>query len=175
VRGTVSEGVAGDQLQIEYDRATGLIDDLNDTRFKLLALVPTLSGAAVGLLRAGESAVTLLAVGILGFAATLGVLVYELRNTETRKALRTRILEIEKSLIGHELVGASRGLRLFGVIPLRYPIGVALVYAAALAGWGYLVAWGALAALDVGHSRDIGVVIGAAWGLLVLLEVARLD
>lgn len=168
--------MAGDQLRIEYDRAGGLIDDLNDTRFKLLALVPTLSGTAVGLLRAGESAVTLLAVGILGLAATLGVLVYELRNTQTRKALRARILEIERTLIGHELVGASSGgVKLFGVVPVRYEVGVALVYAAALAGWGYLVAWGALAGLDVGHSRDVGVVIGAAWGLLVLLEVARLD
>jgi hypothetical protein len=168
--------MAGDQLRIEYDRAGGLIDDLNDTRFKLLALVPTLSGTAVGLLRAGESAVTLLAVGILGLAATLGVLVYELKNTQTRKALRARILEIERTLIGHELVGASsRGVKLFGFVPVRYEVGVALVYAAALAGWGYLVAWGALAGLDVGHSRDIGVVIGAAWGLLVLLEVTRLD
>jgi hypothetical protein len=168
--------MAGDQLRIEYDRAGGLIDDLNDTRFKLLALVPTLSGTAVGLLRAGESAVTLLAVGILGLAATLGVLVYELRNTQTRKALRDRILEIERTLIGHELIGASsRRVNLFGVVPVRYEVGVALVYAAALAGWGYLVAWGALAGLDVGHSRDIGVVLGAVWGLLVLYEVNRLD
>jgi hypothetical protein len=167
--------MATDQLRLEYDRATALIDGLTDIRFKLLALVPTLSGTAVGLLRTGESAVTLLAVGILGLAATIGVLVYELRNTQTRKELRARILELERHLLGRELVGSSEGRKLFGVVTPRYQIGVALVYAAALAGWGYLVAWGALAGLDVGHSRDIGVVIGAAWGLLVLLEVTRLD
>jgi hypothetical protein len=82
-----------ERIELEYARATALLDDLTDVRFKLLALVPTL----------------------------------------------------------------------------------ALVYAAALAGWGYLVAWGALSALGVGHSREVGVVIGAAWGLVVLFEVRRLD
>jgi hypothetical protein len=174
--GTVSRRVATEeQLRLEYGRATALLDDLNDVRFKLLALVPTLAGTAVGLLRAGESAVTLLAVGILGLAATIGVLLYELRNTQTREELRTRIDQIEPALIGRQLVGSARSVKLFGFVPPRYETGVALVYAAALAGWGYLVAWGALAGLDVGHSRNIGVVIGAAWGLLVLLEVNRLD
>ena len=68
------------QIELEYERATSLLDGLTDVRFKLLALVPTLSGTAVGLLRAGESAVTLLAVGLLGLAATFGILVYELRR-----------------------------------------------------------------------------------------------
>jgi len=37
------------------------------------------------------------------------------------------------------------------------------------------MAWGALAVLDLGRAREAGVVIGAAWGLLVLFEVHRLD
>jgi len=166
-----------ERIEREYARATQLLDGLTDIRFKLLALVPTLSGTAVGLLRAGESAVTLLAVGFLGLAATLGILVYELRNTQTRIELLDRIQAIESEVSGRPLLGdpAAGAAKLFGVIGLRYKTGLALVYAAALAGWGYLVAWGALSALDVGHSRDVGVVIGAAWGLLVLSEVRRLD
>jgi hypothetical protein len=119
----------------------------------------------------------LLAVGLLGLAATLGILVYELRNTETRIDLLDRINTIEPELIGRRLVTdpPSGARRLFGVLGLQYGTGLALVYAAALAGWGYLVAWGALSALDVGHSREVGVVIGAAWGLVVLFEVRRLD
>lgn len=165
------------QLRLEYDRAAAVIDDLTDTRLKLLALVPTVSGAAVALLRAGESAVTLLAVGVLGLAATTGILVYEVTLTRTRGAISARMGELEPVLFGRrELVSEGRAkAKLFGFIPLEVRIGVALLYAAALAGWGYLVAWGALAGLDVGHSRDIGVVFGAAWGLLVLLEVTRLD
>jgi hypothetical protein len=164
-------------LRLEYEYASRLLGSLTEIRFKLLALVPTLSGTAVGLLRAGESAVTLLAVGILGLAATLGILVYELRNTGTRIELLDRIRAIEPEVIGRQLVGdpPAGAPKLFGVVGLRYGTGLALVYAAALAGWGYLVAWGALAALDVGHPRDVGVFIGAAWGLLVLFEVRRLD
>jgi hypothetical protein len=164
-----------ERIEREYARATALLDDLTDVRFKLLALVPTLSGTAVGLLRAGESAVTLLAVGILGLAATLGILVYELRNTATRMELINRIRAIEPELLGRQLVGDPPARKLFGVVAVHYKTGLALVYAAALSGWGYLVAWGALAGLDVGHSRDIGVVVGAAWGLLVLYQVHTLD
>src|SRR5262245_3044921 len=110
--------VGEDQLRLEYNRATELLDGLTDIRFKLLALVPTLSGAAVGLLRAGESAITLLAVGILGLTATIGVLVYELRNTETSGNLRARIEAIEPALIGRQLVGkSSDGAKLFGFVP----------------------------------------------------------
>jgi len=44
---------------------------------------------------------------------------------------------------------------------------------AALSGWTYLVAWGGLEALDVPGARGIGVVIGAAVGFLVVVEVSR--
>src|ERR1051325_6833216 len=98
--------MATDQLRLEYDRATALIDGLTDIRFKLLALVPTLSGTAVGLLRTGESAVPRRAGAIPGPAATIGVLVSELGNTQTRKGLRARILELERHLLGRELEDA---------------------------------------------------------------------
>ena len=48
-----------EQVRLEYDRAVATFRDLTDIRFRLLALVPTLSGAAVGLLRSGQSPVTL--------------------------------------------------------------------------------------------------------------------
>src|SRR5690242_7571927 len=112
----------GDQMRLEYERATTLFDDLTDVRFKLLALVPTLSGTAVGLLRAGESSVTLLAVGILGLAATLGILVYELRNIDLRHGLAVRIKQIEHELIGRELLGSrsERSWKLFGLVQPRH-------------------------------------------------------
>jgi hypothetical protein len=168
---------ANEQVRLEYDRAVALFGELTDIRFKLLALVPTLSGAAVGLLHAGEAPIELLAVGVLGLAATLGVLVYELRNSEIRRAAGTQIGAVEREVLGAELIKdrAKSDERLFGVIGLEQSIGLALVYGAALAGWGYLVSWGALAAAHVGHSRQVGIVIGAAWGLAVLLEVHRID
>jgi hypothetical protein len=166
-----------DRLRLEYDRAVGIFRDLTDIRFKLLALVPTLSGAAVGLLKGSQAAVTLLAVGLLGLSATLGVLVYELRNSEIRGAASKRIGELERELLHAPLiVSRPKGApRLFGLLPLEYSLGLALVYGAALAGWSYLVAWGALEAADAGHARQIGVVIGGVAGLIVLFEVLRLD
>jgi hypothetical protein len=166
-----------ERLRLEYDRAVALFAELTDIRFKLLALVPTLSGAAVGLLHAGEAPVELLAIGLLGLAATLGVLVYELRNSEIRRAAGARIGAVESGVIGRPLIEnrAKGASRLLGVIPLEQSIGLALVYGAALAGWGYLVSWGALAAAHVGHSQQIGIVIGAVWGVIVLFQVLELD
>ncbi|TML32520.1 MAG: hypothetical protein E6G24_10110 [Actinobacteria bacterium] len=166
-----------ERIEREYARATQLLDGLTDIRFKLLALVPTLSGTAVGLLRAGESAVTLLAVGFPRPRRNSGdprlrAQEHADPNRATRPDTSDRVRSKRAALLGDPAAGAAK---LFGVIGLRYKTGLALVYAAALAGWGYLVAWGALSALDVGHSRDVGVVIGAAWGLLVLSEVRRLD
>jgi len=166
-----------DRLRLEYDRAVATFRDLTDIRFKLLALVPTLSGAAVGLLKAGQASVTLLAVGVLGLTATLGVLVYELRNSEIRLGAARRMGELERELMHGPLVAKrpEGAPKLVGIVPLEHSVGLALVYGAALAGWSYLVAWGALDAAHAGHPREIGVVIGAVAGVAALLEVLRLD
>jgi hypothetical protein len=166
-----------DRLRLEYDRAVAIFRDLTDIRFKLLALVPTLAGAAVGLLKGSQAAVTLLAVGLLGLSATLGVLVYELRNSEIRRGAAKRIGELERELLHAPLVASRHkgAPRLFGLLPLEHSLGLALVYGAALAGWSYLVAWGILNAAGAGDARQIGVAIGGVAGLLVMLEVLRID
>jgi hypothetical protein len=69
----------------------------------------------------------------------------------------------------------GRAVRLLGVLPVDQDRGLALVYSAALAGWTYLAAWGALQALGLGEARATGAVIGAALGLLVFTEVERVQ
>ena len=71
-----------DLLRLDYQQTIGLLAGISDVRFKLLALVPTLSGAAVAVLGRPSSSAELLAVGAIGLIATLGVLLYELRNTQ---------------------------------------------------------------------------------------------
>src|SRR5215210_5079420 len=120
-----------ERLRLEYDRAVGLFRDLTDIRFKLLALVPTLSGAAVGLLRAGQRPVALLAVGVLGLAATLGVLVYELRNSEIRLLAARRLNALEDGLFERKRLVTDRpkgSPKLFGFLSLEHSAGLALVY-----------------------------------------------
>ena len=174
-----------EQLQADYDHTTDLLRSLTDVRFRLLAFVPTISGAAVGLLGRGASAAALLAVGALGLVATLGVVVSELRNSQIYDYAIQRAQELEARLgflsIAHPpgpggLFGdrPGRGLRILG-LPVGHERGLALVYCAAFGGWGYLVGWGALRALDVSQAQKIGGAIGAVAALLVLSEFLRFD
>jgi SAM-dependent methyltransferase len=93
-------------LRLEYDYASRLLGNLTEIRFKLLALVPTLSGAVVALVSSQRSGVELLAIGALGLAATSGVLAYELRNGELRRRATDRVNRLETELFpGGPLVG----------------------------------------------------------------------
>jgi hypothetical protein len=156
---------------------------LTDVRFKLLAFVPTIAGAAVAFFGHGRSAAELLAVGILGLVATFGAFMYELRNSQLYAAVLARARELERllgltSVRGQGPGGLARDrpertVRFAGLVAVGHERALALVYGAALAGWTYLVAWGALRALDVGAARNLGSLIGVAVGLLVIVEVER--
>ena len=175
----------GDELlRLDYEQTTDLLRTLTDVRFKLLAFVPTISGAAVGVLGHSGPA-QLLAVGLLGFLATLGILIYELRNTQVYDYALDRAKELERRLGLASIRDASatgglfaerpgRSLRVLGITSVAHDRGLALVYGAALGGWSYLVAWGALRELSVGSAKEAGAAIGVAVGLVVLAEVLRI-
>lgn len=161
-------------LRLEYEYASRLLGSLTEIRFKLLALVPTLSGAVVAFVSSGRSGVELLAIGGLGLTATSGVLTYELRNGELRRRATVRVNRLEAELFPNgPLVGApGRTPKLFGVFPASHRLGVGLVYGAALGGWVYLVVWGALVALGArAHSQAFGVAVGVVVALAVMREV----
>ena len=175
---------ADDALRLDYEQTTQLLRTLVDVRFKLLAFVPTITVAAVGLVGQPRPAAELLGVGLLGLLATLGIFIYELRNTQLHDTLVRRAAELERQLGLRSALGASgpgglfselpgRAVRLLGVLPVGQDSGLALVYSTALAGWTYLAAWGALGALEFGEARDIGAVIGVAAGVIVFAEVVR--
>jgi hypothetical protein len=161
-------------LRLEYESASRLLGTLTEIRFKLLALVPTLSGAVVALVSSGRSGVELLAIGGLGAAATSGVLAYELRNGELRRRATDRVNRLESALFsaGPLVGGYGRTPKLFGLIPASHRLGVGLVYGAALGGWAYLIVWGALVAAGAqSHSQAIGVAVGAVAALAIVREV----
>jgi hypothetical protein len=167
-----------ERLRLEYDQTVQLLRSLTDTRFRLLAFIPTLSAAAVGLSSGGKPAVELLAIGIVGLAATVGILVYELRNSQIARAAAVRARHAEASLFpaGPIDVEPPEGMpRLFGMLAVWHGRGVALVYSAALAGWGYLVGWGFLRAVELGNARGWGLAIGAVGGALVFAEIERIE
>ena len=177
---------ADDRLRLDYDQTTQLLRTLVDVRFKLIAFVPTIAGAAVGLLGRPRPAVELLAIGLLGLVATTGIFVYELRNTQIFDALVGRAAELERRLELASLSGVQgragvygerpgHTVRLLGLVPVGQHRGLGLVYGAAVSGWSYLVAWGALKALDVHEARKLGGLAGLLAGLVVLAEVERID
>jgi hypothetical protein len=175
---------ADERLRIDYDQTTQLLRTLTDIRFRLLAFVPTIAAASVGFFGRARPAVELLAIGLLGLTATIGILAYELRNSQIYAVAAKRAVELERQLgfpsgLGEGPGGLiteqpSESLRALGFLPVTRELGLSLVYGAAVAGWSYLVAWGGLHALDVGHARAAGLVIGALVGLLVVVEVRRL-
>ncbi len=165
----------GDELlRLEYESASRRFEQLTDIRFKLLALVPSLTGAVVALISPGRSGVELLAIGGLGLGATSGVLAYELRSGELCRRANERVNRLESVLFsGGPLVGGEgRTPKLFGVFPATHQLGVGLVYGAAVGGWVYLVVWGALAALGAqSDAQGAGVAVGAVVAVAVSRQI----
>jgi hypothetical protein len=183
---TVSDTNVRELARLDYEQTTQLVRALTEVRFKLLAFVPTIAGAAVAFLSDQPTAGALLAVGLLGLIATLGIFVYELRNSQLYDAAvhRAKVLErrLEIRSVRDEMLAAGvfgerpgRSMRLFGRAAVCHDRGLGLVYAAALAGWTYLVAWGALALADLPGARNMGGLLGVAAGVFVVYEVDRLD
>jgi hypothetical protein len=176
---------AEERLRLDYGQTTELVRTLMDVRFKLLALVPTSAGAAVGLLGSPQSAAELLGIGLLGLLATFGILLYELRNTQVFEAMLHHAQALERQLgfyAGPEAGGpdgllslrTARHVRFLGVVTAGHDRALGLVYGAALGGWSYLTAWGALRALDFSASREVGGAIGVLSAVAVMFEVERL-
>jgi hypothetical protein len=172
------------RLRLDYDQTTDLIRTLTDVRFKLLAFVPTITGAAVALVGRGHSAAELLSVGSLGLVATTGIVIYELRNTELHDYALRRAKELEQRLGIGSIADPNRPAGLYGeepsgeltvlgVVTAAHDRGLALVYSVALAGWSYLVAWGALHAAGAGNAQLIGGMFGATAGIFLVIEFLR--
>ena len=176
---------ADDRLRLDYDQTAQLISALMDVRFKLLAIVPTIAGTAVAFLGAHRSAAELLALGLLGLIATMGILLYDLRNAQILDAMLRHAQSLERRLGLHATDGtdgpdgafsqfAPRHWRLFSIVTVGQARALGLVYGAALGGWSYLVAWGALRALDFSAAREVGGVIGAFTVVGVMAELERI-
>jgi hypothetical protein len=175
---------ADDRLLLDYEQTTQYLRTLIDVRFRLLAFVPTATAIAVAVIGQARSAAELLAVGVLGLLATLGIFIYELRNTQISGTLIRRAAELERQLelpssLGTHAFGGlyterpGVNVQLLGFLPVSHGLGLALVYSAAIAGWSYLVAWGGLKAVDAPEAQAAGAALGAVAGVVVLFEVER--
>jgi len=111
---------------------------LVDVRFKLLALVPTISLVSLAtVFNGGDSTEYFsprlrLLFAILGLAATVGLLVYELRNSQLHDDLISRGRKIEDEL-GVD-TGVFRGRKVAKGL-IKHDTATVLIYGAALIAW----------------------------------------
>ena len=173
---------ADERFRLDYEQTTELIRALLDVRFRLLALVPTIAGAAVAFLGSHGTVAELLGLGLLGLLATVGLLLYDLRNTQIFDAAEQHARALERLLgldVARRASGAAGVLsetvhgRLFAIVPIGEDQALGLIYGAALGGWTYLVAWGALRALHFSAAREVGGVIGLLCAVAVMFEMGR--
>jgi len=180
----------GEMLRAEYQEVNANFRALAEIRFKLLALVPTVSGLGIALIDQKtdpDSAVTALLSGF-GLVVLLGIVTYDQRNSQFYNRLdeRAQFLEAQMKLpkagekptdpsvrgeVGGQFLNRTvEPSHLFGLLPLRHGLGLGLIYSAAVGGWLFLLArWGLLAADASAEtaSRVAAVVaLGSAVGFL---------
>jgi len=121
-----------------YSRVCESWRALIDVRFKLLALVPIVSGFGVGKVletTSGMSPVARTGLAVVGLLATLGLLIYDLRNSELHDELISRGRRIEEEL-GVD-TGQFRGRPKPTRWLIQHDYATALIYGVSLLGWAF--------------------------------------
>ena len=122
-----------------YNELGNHLRALIDVRFKLLAIVPTVSGIALGSLitrspnhLTATNRAAFVTAAVVGFLVVLGVRIYDVRNSELHDDLISRGRKIEQTL------GIERGvytLRRRSVFPVQHDTALRLVYGVVLLAW----------------------------------------
>ena len=144
-----------EKLRLDYEQTTKYFHALADARFKLLALVPTVTGVSIGALAHTDEPRVILPLSVFGLLVTFGVMCYDLRNSQIYNALQLRAKGLEMRLGfgpisnlavtdrqdwqygGAFLDRPGRKLRFFGLL-IWHDRGLAFIYSTALAAWTYL-------------------------------------
>lgn len=171
-----------------YEQIARSFRQLTDVRFKLLALVPSVSGIAIGLiskdLGAFEQApLSRLIVAVFGLCVTLGIVFYDQRNSQIYDALSHRGRELERALeiSGPFSVRPGRALKFLGVVTIWHDRGLAFIYGSVLGAWVFPIACGLLWLLpaEVGPSGvsvpTMGAGVAALSVVVAVVELHRLD
>lgn len=192
-------------LAVDYEETVEVIRTLTDVRFKLLTLVPTVT--ALGVVIAKDRTLgDALGIALVGALATTGLLIYELRNSQLYGAAMHRAKELEARMKlrrsnvvwpadgsacderwprGGVFAERPRTLRL-AMVRIKHDHALALVYAAAMTGWTYvlcsaLLPWIGGQGLDTPRAGVTGspvwlsLAIAAFVGMLVALLVRVFD
>lgn len=175
----------------DYEQTLASFRQLADIRFKLLALLPSISGLAIGVislnLEAFKSApLPRMLIGVLGFVVTLGVVFYDQRNSQLYYALMHRAQKLEQSLKtkvwGQFCNRPDPSLRFLRLFSIWHGRGLALIYGSVLGSWLFPVACGALWLARAaewgwppGAVPGLSAIIAAVVAAGVIVELQRLN
>ncbi len=137
----------------DYDRTVATIHQLTEVRFKLAAFLPALTGAAVALLATSElGPLTKASLAVGGLTFSLGIVLYDLRNSQHYNSAIGRAEQLE-TFLGFDTFGSdqhpgvfgsrrdttrnvkAKGLDHFLGLPVRHGHALALVYTAVIGAW----------------------------------------
>jgi hypothetical protein len=184
--------MADDHGALEYEQINESIRFLADVRFKLIALFPAtgaIAAFAFGLLgfdtaRDAPASVDMLpfilAAGVLGFVISLGVTLYDQRNSEIYNALLHRAKHLEGAWNQPHTPGAlndrngggqfrerPRPLRRL-LLQAKHDVALALIYGSILGAWWFPIFYAAIGLLQGARSGSTVVPPGASAMALVL-------
>jgi hypothetical protein len=182
-------------FKTDYGETSAVYRALVDIRFRLLAFVPTASAVAVALLGRqsapsggilGGNALVL-GVGVIGLLFTLGVVMYEIRNSQLHDQAIHRLKHLEK-LLGLRPAVLQRGpgglfeerggrLSILGV-SLWHDRALGMIYGATASAWTWLIYEAAEDVVDLPGPRApnwFTWAIPAAMGVTVAWQVVRLS
>jgi len=189
------------KLDLEYEQINENFRFLADVRFKLLALVPTFGGAAVFVLtRTGLQAggapgsstselLTVVVVALFGFLATLGITLYDQRNSELYNALIHRAKHLEEAFGVPSTPGGLRKLARGGQFRERpekhrrflftagHDLGLALIYGPLLGAWLFPLVYAATRFVGTAHESALAwaAVLAAVGAVLFVRWLVVLD
>jgi hypothetical protein len=186
----------GDEEKLEFEYEQVLIHwrSLADIRFKLLAIVPALAGAAVAIATNNRPPGIEVALGIVGLFATLGILFYDQRNTQLYNdaMARAKFLEELLGFVSHRnkqkpgglfLSRPERKLKFLGFILMWHDRGLSIVYSAALSSWIFLTVHGVLTSnlavclpsMLLKHPLIISLVAATVLGIVIYIDLISKD
>jgi hypothetical protein len=165
-----------EKLKIDYEMSAQYFFHLADVRFKLLAFLPIVSGSALALVPQHLAPLEMFALGLLGLVVTVGVLLYDQRNSQIynslvgrlnliEESLRRPAMRAEKQVGGAFLDRPKRRRTLFGLVAANHGVALDLVYSASVAAWLVVVSRAAARLSDLGQTSP-------AWWALHLLPLA---
>lgn len=179
-----------EKIRLDYERTAQYFFHLADVRFKLLALLPVVSGAALAIIPAHFEPLEMLALGVLGFVVTMGVLLYDQRNSQIYNSLIGRLNLIEESLrlpamrenkqVGGAFIdrpGRDRRRMLLGILPANHGLGLDLIYSASVAAWLFVITRATVLLLGMGSQPKavLLLLLPAALGVVLFLNLRRID